>query len=187
LCAARRIKDRFPSAAFVLAGDGPLTGEIKALTEELGLAADVFFTGTCNDVAGLLAVSKIGVLSSRAEGFSNSILEYMASSLPVVVTDVGGAREAVTDGQTGYIVAPGDDAALADRIVGLLRDPASARRIGEAGRDAVERGFSCSVRLARTEELYDRLLDSARGLSKTTGDWYAPKGTGHVRARKDRG
>jgi glycosyltransferase involved in cell wall biosynthesis len=166
LRAAWRIKDRFPSAAFVLAGDGPLTGEIKALTGELGLAADVFFTGTCKDVAGLLAVSKIGVLSSRAEGFSNSILEYMAASLPVVVTDVGGAREAVTDGQTGYIVAPGDDAAMADRIVELLRDPESARRIGKAGRDAVEQGFSCSVRLARTEELYDRLLDPARGQVK---------------------
>lgn len=166
LRAARRIKTRFPSAAFVLAGDGPLTGEIKALTEELGLAADVFFTGTCTDVARLLAVSKIGVLSSRAEGFSNAMLEYMAASLPAVVTDVGGAREAITEGQSGYIVAPGDDAAMADRIVELLRDPESARRIGEAGRDAVEQGFSCSVRLARTEEFYDRLLDPARGLSK---------------------
>jgi glycosyltransferase involved in cell wall biosynthesis len=179
LRAARRVKDGFTPAAFVLAGDGPLTGEIRSLTEELGLGADVFFTGTCTDVAGLLAVSKIGVLSSRAEGFSNSILEYMAASLPVVVTDVGGAREAVIEGQTGYIVPPGDDAAMADRIIGLLRDPESAQRIGEAGRNAVERGFSCSVRLARTEELYDRLLDPARGLIKAAGDWYTRKGIGH--------
>jgi glycosyltransferase involved in cell wall biosynthesis len=176
LRAAKRIKDTSISAAFVIAGDGRLTGGIKDFAEELGLAPDVYFTGTCTDVAGLLAVSQIGVLSSRAEGFSNSILEYMAASLPVVVTDVGGAREAVTDGKTGYIVPPGDDAAMANRIMDLLLDRQTARRMGDAGRDAVERGFSCSVRLARTEELYDHLLDPAREFTKAAGDWYTRKG-----------
>ena len=98
------------------------------------------------------------VLSSTNEGFANSILEYMAAARPVVVTDVGGAREAVSEGETGFIVAPGDDEAMAAHIISLLRDPARAREMGQRGRRVVEEKFSCAAQLSRTEELYDRLL-----------------------------
>jgi glycosyltransferase involved in cell wall biosynthesis len=106
----------------------------------------------------LLSISELCVLSSRAEGFSNAILEYMAAARPVVATDVGGAREVIREGETGYLVPSGDDVKMAARLIELLRDPAKARRMGDEGRRVVEEDFSCEAQLARTEELYSRLL-----------------------------
>lgn len=158
LRAARHVKESVPRAAFVLAGEGDLTEPLRAYAAELGLAGDVFFTGRCARVAELLAVSDVCVLSSVAEGFSNSILEYMAASRPVVVTDVGGAREAVEEGETGFVVAPGDDQALGERVALLLSEPERARRMGERGRRVVEERFSCAAQLAGVEGLYQELL-----------------------------
>jgi glycosyltransferase involved in cell wall biosynthesis len=160
LRAARRVRAEVPTAAFVLAGEGKLTASLRALAEQLGLKDDTFFLGRCEHVAELLAVSDVCVLSSRAEGFANVILEYMAAARPVVATDVGGAREAVVEGETGYLVAPGDDEAMAARIVALLREPERARALGERGRRVVAQNFSCAAQLRRTEGLYDRLLAS---------------------------
>lgn len=165
LRAARRVRDACPQAAFVLAGEGELTDSLKALARELGIEGDTFFTGRCARVAELLSVSDVCVLSSTAEGFSNSILEYMAAARPVVVTDVGGAREAVVEGETGHLVPSGDDESMAARIIELLRDPPRAREMGERGRRRVAENFSCEAQLRRTEELYGRLL-AERGRSR---------------------
>lgn len=170
LRAARRVREAVPDAAFVLAGEGELTEPMRGLAAGLGVGADVFFTGRCADVASLLAASEVCVLSSVAEGFSNSILEYMAAGRPVVATDVGGAREAVVEGETGHLVAAGDDAALAARVAGLLRDPARAREMGERGRLRVAAEFSCAAQLGRTEALYERLLErAARAAPRAAG------------------
>jgi L-malate glycosyltransferase len=158
LRAAGRIRAQVPEAAFVLAGEGELTGEMRGLALELGLGGDVFFTGRCVRVAELLAASEVCVLSSRAEGFSNSILEYMAAARPVVATEVGGAAEAIVEGETGHLVPAGDDASMAARITELLRDPERARAMGEAGRRRVEALFSTGAQLERTLEIYGRLL-----------------------------
>jgi glycosyltransferase involved in cell wall biosynthesis len=160
LRAARRVRSQVPTAAFVLAGEGELMDSHHALAEQLGLREDTFFLGRCERVPELLAVSDVCVLSSRAEGFANAILEYMATARPVVATDVGGAREVVVEGETGYLVAPGDDEAMAKRIISLLREPERARAMGERGRRIIEENFSCAAQLERTEELYDRLLAS---------------------------
>jgi len=161
LRAAARVRAQLPEAAFVVAGEGELTEIMRESAAGLGLRDIVFFTGRCDRVAELLAVSDVCVLSSKAEGLSNSILEYMAAARPVVVTDVGGAREAVTDGETGYLVRPGDDEAMAARVAELLRDPARARAMGEAGRDTIERKFSCEAQLEATLGLYGTLLASS--------------------------
>jgi L-malate glycosyltransferase len=158
LRAAARVRAEVPEAAFVVAGEGGLMEELRGLAAGLGIGADVFFTGRCERVAELLSVSDVCVLSSTAEGFSNSILEYMAAARPVVVTDVGGAREAVVEGETGHVVPPGDDEQMAARIVELLREPGRARLMGERGRAIVEEKFSCAAQLERAAELYDRLL-----------------------------
>ncbi len=162
LRAARRVCADVSDAAFVVAGEGRLLEDYRALAAELGIGEDVFFTGRCERVGDLLAVSDVCVLSSKAEGFSNSILEYMAAARPSVVTDVGGAREAIKEGETGYIIAPGDEGALAARVVSLLRDPEGARLMGERARRVVEQKFSCRAQLERVEGLYERLL-SRRG------------------------
>lgn len=158
LRAARRVREAVPDAAFVVAGEGRLLEEHRAMAAHLGIGDDVFFTGRCDSVGDLLAVSDVCVLSSIAEGFSNSILEYMAAARPVVVTDVGGAREAVEEGETGYLVASGDDETMAARVVGLLADPLRAREMGERGRRLIERKFSSGAQLGRAEALYERLL-----------------------------
>ena len=124
-------------------------------------------------IADLLALSDVCVLSSSAEGFSNAILEYMAAARPVVATDAGGAREAVQDGATGYLVPVGDDEAMAARIVALLRAPEQARLMGTCGQQRVRQEFSCEAQLERTHNLYDGLLErtssAARGPNNRAG------------------
>lgn len=162
LRAARRVRERVPDARFVLAGDGPRVETLRATAAGLGLGEDTFFLGRCSRVAELLFASDVCVLSSKGvEGLSNSIIEYMAAGRPVVATDVGGARESVADGETGYVVRPEDDAAIAEHVVGLLTDADKAREMGARGRERATRMFSCEARLARTVELYDGLLARA--------------------------
>ena len=158
LRSARDVKEAIPDAAFLLAGEGELSDSLRALARDLGVEDSTYFLGRCENVAELLSISEVCVLSSKAEGFSNSILEYMAAARPVVVTDVGGAREVVVEGETGYLVPSGDDTTMAARLIALLRDPEKARLMGRTGRQVVEEKFSCEAQLARTEEIYDRLL-----------------------------
>jgi len=158
LRAARRVHEALPQTAFLLAGEGELTNSLRSLATELGLADRAFFLGRCERVAELLSISDVCVLSSKAEGFSNSILEYMAAARPVVATEVGGAREAIVEGETGFLVRAGDYETMAKRIISLLSDPETARAMGQKGRRIVEKKFSCEAQLNRTEELYDRLL-----------------------------
>ncbi|HET6973730.1 MAG TPA: glycosyltransferase [Pyrinomonadaceae bacterium] len=158
LRSARRVKDAVPDAAFLLAGEGELSDSLRVMAGELGIDDSAFFLGRCEKVAELLAVSEICVLSSKAEGFSNSILEYMAAGRPVVVTDVGGAREVVAESETGHLVPSGDDAMMAERLIALLHDPERARAMGAKGKRVVEEKFSCEAQLARTESLYDQLF-----------------------------
>ncbi|MEN3330642.1 MAG: hypothetical protein V7641_7 [Blastocatellia bacterium] len=158
LRAARRVHAALPVARFVIAGEGELTGAMRQMAAQLGIADDTFFIGRAERIAELLAASDVCVLSSKAEGFSNSLLEYLAASRPVVVTDVGGAREAIRDGETGYIVPAGADAEMAAHIIALLENPEQAQAMGERSRHIVEQRFSCAAQLAATEALYDRLL-----------------------------
>ena len=158
LRAARRVRAAFPAARFVIAGEGELTGPMRELAAQLGITDETFFIGRAERVSELLAASDVGVLSSQAEGFSNAILEYMAASRPVVVTDVGGAREAVANGESGYLVPAGADEEMAAQIVALLENPERGRAMGKSGRQIVEQNFSCAAQLAATETIYDRLL-----------------------------
>jgi glycosyltransferase involved in cell wall biosynthesis len=169
LRAAQLVHAAVPEAAFVLAGEGALQETLRALASELGIASQTFFTGRCAHVPELLAVSEVCVLSSGAEGFSNSIIEYMAAARPVVATDVGGTREQIVEGETGYIVAAGDHQALAERLIALLRDPERARRMGERGLQVVKEKFSCAAQVERVENLYERLLARKQSSVPRTG------------------
>lgn len=169
LRAARKVRDAIPDAAFVIAGQGQLKDSLQAYATELGLTEDVFFIGRCDRVGDLLGISDVGVLSSKAEGFSNSILEYMAATLPVVATDVGGAREVVIDGETGYLVPSGDDVAMGQHIISLLREPERARLMGERGRRVVAEKCSWAAQVSILQHFYEQLLarkqpGAARGI-----------------------
>ena len=129
------------------------------MAEELGLRDSCLFTGRCASVPDLLAVSDVCVLSSQAEGFSNSILEYMAAGRAVVATNAGGASEALVAGQTGHLVNSCDDRAMAERSISLLRDPDRRLAMGLNGRRVVEARFSCENRLKNTSALYQKFLN----------------------------
>jgi glycosyltransferase involved in cell wall biosynthesis len=96
------------------------------------------------------------VLTSLAEGFSNSIIEYMAAGKPVVATNVGGAAEAVVEGETGYLVASDDDESMAERLAELLGDEEKALAMGARGRTIAEGKFSSDAQLSKVLELYGR-------------------------------
>ena len=147
-------------AAFVLAGEGELTESLKTLARELGIDQNVAFIGRCGNVADLLSVSDVCVLSSRSEGFSNSILEYMAAGKPVVATRVGGAAEVVIENETGFLVDDDDDKTMAARITMLVHDRELAGRLGEHGRAMIENGFTLGRQLAKTLDVYRTVLAS---------------------------
>lgn len=157
--AAARILTRFPEARFLLVGeDRGLMKTLIAQARGLGILDWVRFLGQRTDIPRLMAASDLSVLCSHEEGFSNVILESMAAGLPVVATRVGGNPEAVEEGATGWLVPPRDPAALAVRILDLLKDPSRAEAWGRAGQERVRRLFSV-----------DRMLDAHLALYGLSG------------------
>ena len=133
---------RVPGLGLDLIGGGPGRGETERFVAELGLGERVAFLGQRADIAERLGRAHLFVLSSRWEGFPRSTLEAMRAGLPVVVSDVGGAAEAVTEGVTGHVVAPGDVESLAERLGRLAGDPATRAAMGAAGRARYEAAFT---------------------------------------------
>ena len=160
LRAARLVHQQIPDAAFIIAGEGDLMEATQQLARDLGIEHRTFFIGRCQDVGAVLSISDVCVLSSTAEGFSNSILEYMAAARPVVSTDAGGAREAIVHGETGYLTAVGDHKQIAEHIVSLLSHPERSNLMGERGRRVVNEKFSTQKQLQNIENLYNELLGS---------------------------
>jgi glycosyltransferase involved in cell wall biosynthesis len=161
--AAAIIAQRFPEVKFSIAGEVLETEyfeELRRLIETLGLTQCFRFEGGVTDLPRFLEGADIFVLPSRSEGFSNAIVEAMASSLPVVATRVGGNPEAVKDGITGIVVPPEDPAALADAVLQLLADPAQSRVMGEAGKRVAMQEFSADSVMNRVVDIYRRLLSS---------------------------
>lgn len=158
--AAARVAGRNDNARFVVAGEGERLEIVKRLSVDLGIESRLIFVGRCGRVPDLLSVSDVCVLTSRSEGFSNSIVEYMAAGKPVVATDVGGAREAIVHGETGFLVGSEDDESLADRLSTLLDDAGLAEKMGRLGKERVARMFTVRTQVERTVALYERLIES---------------------------
>lgn len=156
---ARIVAEKFPETHFVIAGEGELKNKLENFAHDLKISGNTHFIGGCTHIPELLSISYAGVLTSFAEGFSNSILEYMSAKLPVVATHVGGASEAVTEGQTGFLVESDDDEKMSERLMELLQNTENARKMGEAGRKIVEEKFSCTAQLEKTLELYEQNFD----------------------------
>jgi glycosyltransferase involved in cell wall biosynthesis len=163
LRAAAEVVREAPQTRFLLIGDGPERPRIEAMRAELGLDEAVLTLGRRSDIPELLAASDLSVLCSHAmvETFPNSVLEAMASRRPVVCTDVGSIDEQVVDGENGYLIAEGDHAALADRILRLVKDPALAGKMGERARETVEANFSAAKMVGDREDLFLALANGA--------------------------
>lgn len=133
---------------FVLVGDGPCRVQLEAQARTLGIERRVSFAGERHDIEQLLADADLFVLPSRTEGLPNSVMEAMASGLPVVASRVGGLLELVDDGVTGRLVPGGDPDALAAAITGVAGNPAQAHAFGLAGRQRVRARYSTEATIA---------------------------------------
>ncbi|MEW5983886.1 MAG: GT4 family glycosyltransferase PelF [Acidobacteriota bacterium] len=163
LRAARLVVDREPQFQLDIVGDGPSRRELEALGRTLELAGHVRFLGYRQDVGPLLAGPDFFVLSSISEGLPLALLESMAAGLPAVATDVGGNREVVVPGETGYLVPAGSPEALADGMLTMLADAAAIARMGRAARARIESHFNLRTVVAQYERMYARCLDSQAG------------------------
>ena len=142
----------------VMVGDGPLRADVEQVLQAAGCRHLAWLPGERSDVAEILRGLDCFVLPSLAEGISNTILEAMATGLPVVGTRVGGNPELVEDGLTGVLVPPSNSEAMARGIVAYFTDPAIARRHGRAGRLAAVHRYSLERMIADYVSLYDGLL-----------------------------
>jgi sugar transferase (PEP-CTERM/EpsH1 system associated) len=139
----------------VMVGDGPLRAVSLAILEQAGMSDLAWLPGARDDVAAVMRQLDCFVLPSLAEGVSNTILEAMATGLPVIATAVGANAELVQHGRTGEIIPPADDQALADALLRLAMQPALAISMGRAGRAAAEARFSLGAMTAAYQSLYD--------------------------------
>lgn len=161
LRAAALAAQKFPHMYFILVGDGcdgETRGKLQQLAVDLDIAGRVFFPGYREQLLAVYATFDIFMMSSRREGLPNSILEAMAMEMPVVTTDVAGAKELVLDGQTGFVRPQGDVEGLAQALIVLAGNAALRSHMAQAGRGRVEAEFSFTRRLQRIEDLYTRVL-----------------------------
>jgi len=150
IAALPAIVARAPDVRYAVAGSGPERERLERLADRAGVADRVKFLGEVReaDLPALYNVASVYVGASRraerirVEGFGISLVEASACGLPVVAGNSGGVPDAVRDGETGFLVPPEDSAAVSEAVCRLLGDPALARRIGAAGRDAVERHYN---------------------------------------------
>ncbi len=170
LNAFREFCGTFPKARLIIAGDGPMRGELQGEVESLGLAESVEFSGFLpqGELRELYAGSHIFLHPSETtaaqdqEGVPNSMLEAMATGLPVAATRHGGIPEAVADRTSGLLVGEGDAKALASALIRLASTPGLTAEMGRAAANAVRAEFEQSSAITRLENIYDE----ARGLGK---------------------
>lgn len=148
------LHDEGVGCSTVLIGDGPLRGELQQYAADRGVANWVRFTGERHDVSDILSAFDLFALVSTSEGLSNTILEAMASGVPVVATRVGGSDELVVDGTTGFLVPPSSPPVIAAAIRKLLENEHLRAAFGRAARERVEREFSLSRMVTEYEHVY---------------------------------
>jgi len=164
LHAAARVLAHCPDAKFIVAGDGPDRAELETLIDQLGIRGSVRLLGRRDGMPSLYASLDVMVSASRQEGLPISILEGMASRLPLVATAVGEVPSVVKDGRTGVLVPADDPDLLAAAIIEMLRDPAKRERLGSAARQLVEDEFSAERMTADYLRVYEEAIAAvARG------------------------
>jgi glycosyltransferase involved in cell wall biosynthesis len=155
--AARVVKDH-PQATFAVAGEGSEREALLRQASELGLGNRFVLHGSVADIPRFLGSIDIAVLSSRAEGMSNAVLEYMAAGRAIIATDVGANQRMLIHDVHGLLVPPGDTSSLAGAIAELLSNPERARRLALAARRRACEDFSREAMVRRFEDFYEGLV-----------------------------
>ncbi len=159
--ASARLLGEDPDLRVLVAGDGPLRGELTELVHSLGVQDRLLMLGYRSDAPDVLAALDVAVSSSAFEGSPLAVMEYMESARPIVATRVGGVPDLIEDGVHGLLVDPGDEPALTAAIRRMLTDREAARRMGEAARERRRHEFTVEVMVRRFEALYERLVAGA--------------------------
>lgn len=149
-------------ARLVMVGEGPLRNEVARLIEKADLADSVWLPGARDDIPEIMRSLDVFVLPSLAEGISNTILEAMASGLPVIATRVGGNPELVNDGESGFLVPPADPEAMAQSMLRYLAEPALVARQGVSAKQSADERFSMQAMVESYLNVYDRQLATRR-------------------------
>ena len=164
-----RLVEEYPggreSLRLIMVGDGALREPARAILEAGGLEQIAWLPGEREDIPDMLRAMDVFVLPSLAEGISNTILEAMASGLPIVATNVGGNYELVDQDKTGLLVPRGDPAALADAVRVYVDNPDLRRLHGAAARKRSEDEFSIDAMVQRYQDVYDELLSTSMELA----------------------
>jgi L-malate glycosyltransferase len=155
--ALARLRSAHPRVIARIAGEGETRGDLERLAADLGITAALHLPGSITDIPEWLSRLDVAVVSSRAEGMSNALLEYMAAGRPIVATTVGANAELIEDGVHGLLVPPDDDAALAAAIGRLLVDRQYAQRLGAAARQRAQERYSRTAMVRRFEAFYEGL------------------------------
>ncbi|WP_161036746.1 glycosyltransferase family 4 protein [Duganella fentianensis] len=167
LQALAQVMPELPELQVIFAGDGPLRSAITEQGRQLGLAPRLHFTGSLPDVRPVLAAADFSVLPSIAvETFSLAMLESLALEVPMIASDLGGAREAVLQGETGALVPPGQVAELAAALRALCRDAAGRRRMGQRGRQLVLERYDGAMMAQKTADAVLQCVRSAPGAAR---------------------
>jgi glycosyltransferase involved in cell wall biosynthesis len=157
LAAVSVLAERGHYLALALIGGGD-TEALQQQASQLGIGDRVLFMGRRPDVTRCLAYGVVGLSCSESEGYSNAVVEYMQAGLPVVASDVGGNREAVVDGETGWRYPAGNVRSLADRLETLLADGNTARNMGQAGRALARQRHDLQAMINAHARVYARLI-----------------------------
>ena len=158
---------RSVEAPLVVVGEGPESGRLRALGAALGLGSRLWFAGSVDDVClqAHLAAAAVGVLPSThaSEALGIAMIEYLAAGLPAVCTELGTGTTFVNrDGETGFVVPPRDEGALASALARLLADPGLRARMGQAGRRRAQEVFSLDAMMQGVGAAYAEALAGAR-------------------------
>jgi len=157
--AFKEIVKNYPQVKLIIVGDGPLREELKEKSYQLGIKNKVIFMGERDNVPEILKTFDIFVLPSLNEGMSNTILEAMATGIPVIASNVGGNPELVIDGETGFLFPTNDVESLVQKIKTYILYPELEQKHGYNARKRVEEKFSLDQMVRRYEELYVELVE----------------------------
>lgn len=162
--AARLVVDQCPHVRFLLVGDGVLRENLQAQIANLTLTDHFVFTGLVppNEVPAMIGAMDLLVHTSLREGLARALPQALIAGKPVISYDIDGAREVVIDDETGYLVPPGDEGQLADRIIHLVNHPELRRDQGRAGRLRFTDPFRHQTMTRNIRQLYRRMLDHHR-------------------------
>ena len=152
---------KIPQVRFFIVGGGELKDELKALAASLNLDSELVFTGYRQDVGAFYKIADLFVMSSVQEGLGTSVLDALATGIPVVATNSGGIPEIISDGKTGRLVDAANPMALAQGIVDSLTHPENTQKMANKGLNLVRQNFSIQAMVSKNIEVYQNILSLA--------------------------